>query len=234
MNKILAFGSAVIIIGLFVAIPLALSGAIAPYPIAPYPAITWKDNFQSYPCNKFPSKWTLLFNGVGTSHQGVSCTVAFDGTHSLHLLGQYGWSATVARDVPLNTNTIGLSVWIQSAATSDTADYTGTVGFYWKPSSTYTWGVHIAVVGFQGNGKIIYQDAGQTIGAWTPNTWVKITIILNKATSTATVFVNDVFVGSFAAATSFPDAMSNIQSVSFEGQWANANVWFDAVEVFTL
>ena len=238
MKKILAFALGTIIIGLFLAVPIVLSATGPPYPIAPYPTIVWKDNFESYRCNKFPSKtWAIVFNGAGTSNQHVSCTVAYDGTHSLHLLGTNGWSATVSRNVPLNINTIGLSVWVYPTATTATTLYVATVSFFWKPTTTYQWGVHIAQVGFLGNGKIVYEDDGSTIGTWTPNTWVKITIILCKGNGNilfAWVYINDVFVYGGDAAYGITGALSNVQSVSLEGQWAGADVYFDAVEVFTL
>jgi len=164
---------AVVAITTLVSLPMIASHVL--------PGGMWAETFESYTCSAFPSPtWTLRYNGAGNAFQYVDCTNAKYGSKSLHLKGQMSWSAQANRDIPdFSSPVIGLSAWVKTGTLTSDTNTAAHVSFYWKPTSSYAWGVHMGV-SFNGDGKIVWDGTGTLLGTYTGNTWHQVQIIINK------------------------------------------------------
>lgn len=191
--------------------------------------IIFQDDFESYPVGPIPSPpWVVVFGGGGG---GITDTYYCSPTKSLLLIGSYGNSIVVRRDFTSSSRVIGFEGCLM------VADYghnpqsnTASISFFNQPIAP--WGRYYADIGFL-NG---YIWAGISPTGWlhqlqpfTPMTWYKIRVIIDKASRVYNVWVDDVLVGLNLVELNDPNEILSLQIG--EG-WDNTNCYFDDIKAF--
>jgi hypothetical protein len=183
----------------------------------------FEDNFESYSIGTFPSlPWKLVWSGAGAL---VTNTYYYSPTHSLKLVGSYGWSAVATRDFSTSSDLIGYEAYIMSSDSSGGAS----IAFF--NQSAATWGKYYAFVSFL-NGSIWGgYDTPKQLQTFTVNTWYKIQVHLSRTSRIFNVKINDVLVGQNLVE---PNNPNEIASLQLQVGWLNVANYFDDVKVFSL
>ncbi len=195
--------------------------------------VIFQDDFESYAVGTFPSSggWSVVWNGAGDQYQVITDTYSHSPTKSLQLVGSYGWSIVVKRDFTSSSSVIGYEGYLMAADYgSNPQSNTASIGFFNEPIAT--WGRYYADIGFW-NG---YIWGGISPSGWihqlqpfTPMTWYKIRVVLDKASRVYNVWVNDVLVGQNLVELNDPNEILSLQLG--EG-WDSTYCYFDDVKVF--
>jgi hypothetical protein len=187
------------------------------------------DDFESYGVGTFPSPpWQMWFNGKGSSQQKIVDTTYVSPTRSLRLWGQNGWAAVVAKPITVTTDTMDYEVMVRVENLGLAAKNGAIVGFVYKVSGSI-WTAWAQVV-FDSNGNI-KSGTGQVLQSFDLNTWYKIRTVFTLSNRAYSIWVNDVFKGSFTDNNSLDP--SHIQAFGLASDHAEQVCYFDDVEVFT-
>jgi hypothetical protein len=187
--------------------------------------IIFQDDFESYQTGTFPSEggWKLVYNGAGDQYQVITSDYAASGTKSLQMVGQYGWSAVVAKDFQSTSNLIGFEAYLMGTPGSWLS-----VGF--GNETVQPWGRLYGAVGVNTiDGYIV--AGSQNLQPCTANTWYKIRVVMDRNARTFDVWVDDQLRGSDILEANDP---WEIQSLRFDVGWHQVMNYYDNVKVFEL
>jgi|ECHhosMinimDraft_1075155.scaffolds.fasta_scaffold00686_3 hypothetical protein len=111
----------------------------------------------------------------------------------------------------------------------------GSVGFWNREKAT--WGKYYVTVAFRGNEYLAVEfinDAGiediKELQPYTPGTWYKVRVILDRSTNTFSVWINDELKALGIKTTDTYD----INALEDSSAWAEVPCYFDEIKVFTV
>lgn len=220
MEKTLAF---VIIVSLV----LSMFAIITPKAIASANVI-FKDDFESYAVGTFPSLggWQIVWNGAGDQYQVITDSYFNSPTKSLQLMGSVGWSSVVKKDFSSSSNVIGYEAYLMSPPEGGCS-----VAFCNIPIAT--WGRYYGMVAFATDGFIwacsLNNEGYQQLQPFTPYTWYKIRVLMDRSAKVYNVWIDDVLEGQDIPIYYDP---WEILSLQFQVGWINSKGYFDDVKVF--
>jgi len=184
--------------------------------------VIFQDDFETYQAEAFPSGgWKLVYNGAGNQYQVITSDYAASGTKSLQMVGQYGWSAVVAKDFSSISNLIGFEAYLMGTPGSWPS-----VGF--GNETIQPWGRLYGAVGVDTiDGYIV--AGSQNLQPCTTNTWYKIRVVMDRNARTFDIWIDDQLKG-----TNIPEPNDpwEIQSLRFDVGWHNVMNYYDNVKVF--
>jgi|GEM_PF-2398465 len=192
--------------------------------------IVFQDDFESYAVGTFPSSggWQIVWNGAGSQYQVITNSYYASPTKSLQLRGRYGYSVVVKKDFSSNSNLIGYEAKLMSPPGGGCS-----VAFCNIPIEA--WGRYYACVGFSPDGFIWACSHGnenyQQLQPYTPYTWYKIRVLIDRTARTYDVWVDDVLKGDDIP---IADDPWEILSLDLQVGWVNVNGYFDDVKVFSV
>jgi len=195
-----------------------------------YEHVLFFDDFEGYAVGTFPSSggWEIVWNGRGDEYQYISNLYSFSPTKSLHLWGETGWSCVVQRRFSSNAPVIGyeFAIFFNSRG----AGYQDGPAFFKKGAEGQVWGTYYAAVIFDHqDGKIKAED-GTILGDWTPKTWYKVRVVLDRASKTYSVWINGELRGqNLKIKMEHPEL---IDAIALTSAWPGAEVYYDDVKVF--
>ncbi|MEM4713213.1 MAG: CARDB domain-containing protein, partial [Candidatus Bathyarchaeia archaeon] len=187
-------------------------------------AIIFQDDFESYAVGSFPSAggWQIIWSGAGSQYQVITDSYYASPTKSLQLMGYPGYSVVVKRDFSTNAGLIGYEALMMST----NIEGGGGISFFNRPIAT--WGRYYASVSFL-NG---YIGSGSVqLKPFTPYTWYKIRVILDKITREYDVWIDDVLVGKDLVE---PNDPNEILSLHIGVSWHRIAHYFDDIKVFSV
>jgi len=190
----------------------------------------FEDDFESYQVGDFPYSggWEMIFSGAGTQYQVIVDDVSASPTKSLQLLGQTNWACDAVKRFNTNCPIIGYEVQVMVEDINVVDWPTGRVGFWSRAASNI--GRFYALVDFYGGGTI--KASGEVLKNYTPNTWYKIRVILNKETRLFSVWIDDILLLEDAVETYDP---YNIEAFGLASEmFGSFKAYFDDVKVFSV
>ena len=189
--------------------------------------IIFQDDFESYPANTFPSSggWELVWDGAGEEYQVVVDNVSVSGSKSFQLWGVPGWSAVAHRLIDTDARIIGLEFYIRIES-YDGDEIAAHSAFFNRYEAT--WGAYYGVVKFRGDGSIII--GGNVVGSWTPSSWYKVRVIIDRHLGLFDVWINDTFIGVFSETKN----SWKINAIALTSAHAGVKVYYDDVMVFKI
>jgi len=190
--------------------------------------IIFQDDFESYTVGSFPSAggWEIIWNGAGNQYQVITSSYYASPIRSLQLMGSYGWSVVVKKDFSSSSNLIGYETRLMASEGGG-----GSVAFCNIPIET--WGRYYAMVGFGTDG-IIWacsrnNEGYQQLQPFTPYTWYKIRVLIDRSARVYNVWIDDVLNGQDIPIYYDP---WEILSLQFQVGWVSIKNYFDDVKVF--
>lgn len=190
--------------------------------------IIFQDDFESYTVGSFPSAggWEIIWNGAGNQYQVITSSYYASPIRSLQLMGSYGWSVVVKKDFSSSSNLIGYETRLMASEGGG-----GSVAFCNIPIET--WGRYYAMVGFGTDG-IIWacsrnNEEYQQLQPFTPYTWYKIRVLIDRSARVYNVWIDDVLKGQDIPIYYDP---WEILSLQFQVGWVSIKNYFDDVKVF--
>jgi len=190
--------------------------------------VIFQDDFESYAVGSFPSSggWEIVWNGAGNQYQVITDSYYASPAKSLQLRGSYGWSVVVKKDFSSSSNLIGYEAKLMSPPG-------GGCGVAFCNIPIETWGRYYAYVGFSTDGFVWACSHGnenyQQLQPYTPYTWYKIRVLIDRIARTYDVWVDDVLKGDDIP---IADDPWEILSLQFQVGWIYNNGYFDDVKVF--
>jgi hypothetical protein len=165
---------------------------------------------------------------MGAGHQVVSTTYSYSPTKSLQLWGRYYWTAAVQRKFSTDAPVIGyeLSVLIEGRG-SEHGDHPA---FFCREAAT--WGAYYGTVLFDHSDGRIKAEDGRILGTWSPKTWYRVKVILDRRTNRYSVWINGELRGKDIP-TSRSDT-NRINAIVLVVGWHEKKVYYDDVRVFTV
>ena len=195
------------------------------------------DDFESYEAGTFPSAggWELVWDGMGSKYQVVTSDHYHSPSKSFQLLGSYGWSSVAERRFSTTAMVIGFEAYIMAKEyTHYNVKGVGSIGFWNREEAT--WGKYYVTVAFMGDGylAVTFIDASGDnkvieLQPYTPGTWYKVKVVLDRSTNTLSVWINDELKASNLKTTS----TNNINALEVSSAWAEVRCYFDDIKVFT-
>jgi len=188
----------------------------------------FRDNFESYAVGTFPSAggWEIVWDGMGAEYQVISTSYSYSPTKSFQLWGRNYWTAVVQRKFSTDAPVIGyeLSILIEERG-SRHGDHPA---FFCREAAE--WGAYYGTVLFDhSDGKIKAED-GRVLGTWSPKTWYRVKVILDRRTNTYSVWINGELKGKDIP-TSRSDT-NKINAIALVAGWHEKKVHYDDVRVF--
>lgn len=176
----------------------------------------------------FPSTsgWELMWNGAGEEYQIVVNTISVSPTTSFQLLGAYELSSVVKKDFISASDTFGYEVHVRTEAYKGGIQSVACVGFFNRPLDTL--GRYYAKIMFADSGFIL-GSRGEILQSYSPNTWYKVKVILDRTTRLYSVWIDDVLKGQNLVETNDP---REILSFELASELAEVKAYFDDVRVF--
>ncbi|MEM2704608.1 MAG: hypothetical protein QXR45_15785 [Candidatus Bathyarchaeia archaeon] len=164
-----------------------------------YETIIFFDDFESYAVGTFPSAggWELIWNGRGNEYQCITDKYWHSPIKSLQLWGKDWWSAHVQKKFSSDSTLLGFEAYVlvESYTSKPSGSPVSAVIGFWNKEAA-TWGLGYAWVQFTYDGNITTNDVwAPTLGTWTPKTWYKVKLILDRSTNTFDVWINGELVG---------------------------------------
>lgn len=190
----------------------------------------FSDGFESYDVSTFPwaGGWILEFDGYNPSEQKIVNTVSVSPTKSLQLLG-WGISAVAIKSFTSTSNVIGYEAYVRTedyAGASYTVAYIGFRSKRWD-SVFSNWNYYVT---FETDGRILYR--GQNfLDSYSPNTWYKVRVVVDKTTNLCNVWINDALKGENLVE---PSYFYERTYLALSAQWAHVKTYFDNVRVFSI
>jgi rhamnogalacturonyl hydrolase YesR len=190
------------------------------------------DDFESYAIGTFPSAggWELVFNGMGDQYQVITDAYCLSPKQSLQLWGNPGdWSAAVQKHFSSANRYIGYEVSMLISAVGyggpGRVDY---LGFFNREAGP--WGKYYATVQFNHDTMNIITDAGNVVGTWTPCTWYKVKVLLDRSTNAYSVWIDEQFKGDNFNTTNTDTNI--IDALSLQSDHPGVKDYFDDARVF--
>jgi len=186
--------------------------------------VIFQDDFESYAIGSFPSSggWQIVWNGAGNQYQVITNSYSHSPSKSLQLVGSYGWSVVVKKDFSTNASVIGYEASLMSTNIAGG----GGISFFNRPIDT--WGRFYAGVGFLDG----YIESGSVkFQPFTPYTWYKIRVVLDKITRKYDVWIDDALVGKDLVE---PNDPNEILSLHIGVGWKQVAHYFDDIKVFSV
>ena len=193
--------------------------------------IIFSDDFESYTVGTFPSirGWQIVWNGAGNQYQMVTDTYSSSPTKSLQLMGSYGWSVVVKKDFSSSSNLIGYEAYIMASSNGEPI----CVSFF--NQYIETWGRYYANIEFASDGYIWACEHNlevvHQLQSYTPYTWYKIRVVVDKTARLYDVWIDDVLKGHNIPILNDPN---EILSIHLQVAWVNHKNYFDDVKVFSV
>ncbi len=188
------------------------------------------DNFEGYQVGSFPSAggWEIVWDGMGQSHQVISTSYSYSPTRSFQIWGTTGWSAVVQRRFSTNSPVIGyeFSILIDERGSG----YTDHLAFFCRDCET--WGAYYGTVVFDHSDGRIKAENGAVLGTWSPRTWYRVKVILDRQSNRYSVWINGELRGQ-----NIPTSRSDtnrINAIALGSGWAGKKTYYDDVRVFTV
>jgi len=199
-------------------------------------SIIFQDDFEVYDLDIFPSKggWELVWNGRGDEYQHVTNEYWHSPTKSLQLWGQDGWSAVAERRFSSDSMIIGFDfegcVLIESYSSKPSGTPVAARIYLWNRELA-TWGKLYAGVDFTYDGNITARHGlgTPTFGKWSPRTWYRVKLILDRSANTFDVWINGE--DDISVLPEYQDTY-NIDALALYSDHAGVKVYFDDVKVF--
>jgi hypothetical protein len=209
---------------------IASSSMISPVLSQAQETDIFRDNFESYGVGTFPSAggWEIVWDGMGAKYQVISTSYSYSPTKSFQLWGRYYWTAVVQRKFSTDAPVIGyeLSILIEERG-SEHGDYPA---FFCREAAQ--WGAYYGTVFFDhSDGKIKAED-GRVLGTWSPKTWYRVKVILDRRTNKYSVWINGELRGKDIP-TSRSDT-NKINAIALVAGWHEKKVYYDDVRVFAV
>ncbi|MCR6692027.1 MAG: PKD domain-containing protein [archaeon YNP-LCB-003-016] len=211
-------------------IGLLLTNFTSVLPVQAQETDIFRDNFEAYAVGTFPSAggWEIVWDGMGKSYQVISTSYSYSPTKSLQLWGTTGWSAVVQRKFTTDSPIIGyeLSILIDERSSG----YQDHPAFFCKEAAT--WGAYYGAVLFDHSDGKIKAENGVVLGSWSPRTWYKIKVVLDRQSNKYSVWINGELKGQ-----NIPTSRSDtnrINAISLVSGWPGKKVYYDDVRVFTV
>jgi len=196
------------------------------------------DDFESYEVGTFPSTggWALIWDGMGSQYQVITNATYHSPSKSFQLWGAYGWSSVAERHFDSTARVIGFEAYMMAEGYPQSdVDGVGSVGFWNREKDT--WGKYYVTVEFRSNKYLVVgfiNDAGvldhKEIQPYVPGTWYKVKVILDRSTSTFSVWINDELKVSGIKTQGTYD----INALEVSSAWGEVRCYFDDVRVFTV
>jgi len=196
------------------------------------------DDFESYEAGTFPSTggWALIWDGMGSQYQVITNTTYHSPSKSFQLWGAYGWSSVAERHFDSTARVIGFEAYMMAEGYPQSdVDGVGSVGFWNREKDT--WGKYYVTVAFRSNKYLVVgfiNDTGvsdyKEIQPYVPDTWYKVKVILDRSTSTFSVWINDELKVSGINTQETYD----INALEVSSAWGGVRCYFDDVRVFTV
>jgi len=195
------------------------------------------DDFESYKAGTFPSTggWALIWDGMGSQYQVITNAMYHSPSKSFQVWGAYGWSSVAERRFDSTARVIGFEASMMADGYPQyDIDGVGSVGFWNREKDT--WGKYYVTVEFRSNKYLVVgfiNDAGildyKKIQLYVPGTWYKVKVILDRSTSTFSVWINDELKASGIKTKGTYD----INALEVSSAWGGVRCYFDDVRVFT-
>jgi hypothetical protein len=190
--------------------------------------VIFQDDFESYAVGTFPSSsgWQIVWNGAGDQYQVITDSYSNSPTKSLQLMGSYGWSSVVKKDFSSSSNRLGYEAYLMSPPGGGPD-----VAFCNIPIQT--WGRYYGMVAFATDGFMwacsLNNEGYQKLQAFTPYTWYKIRVLIDRSAKVYDVWIDDVLEGQDIPIYYDP---WEILSLQLQVGWVNSKGYFDDVKVF--
>lgn len=198
--------------------------------------VLFEDNFEAYEVGTFPSSggWELWADGAGVSYQFIVDSVSSSQTRSLQLIGFSGWAAYAAKPFTSKSARIGFIVSIRveeiRGGTRDNARIAFcNHGPFVNILREY------APVFFNDDGSVT--SGGQFLQTYAAGTWYKIKVVMDRATETYSVWIDDKLLGENLRVTTtsgdiatYPS--SQIEAFSVSQCYNGIKIYFDDVKIF--
>jgi PKD repeat protein len=213
-------------------IGLLLTNFTSILPVQAQETDIFKDNFEAYATGTFPSAggWILVWNGKGNQYQIVTDARYHSPTKSFQLWGTYGWSAHAERRFSTNAKVIGFEAYVM-VESYHSQEISATVGFWNREKAT--WGKYYATVEFTSDRYIrasSFTGEARNLQPYTPGTWYKIKLVLDRSTNTFSVWINDELKASnLKTAESY-----DINALQLASRWGGVQCYYDDVRVFVV
>jgi PKD repeat protein len=189
--------------------------------------IVISNDFESYDVGTFPSAggWILWFSGAGSSEQFVTDAVSVSPSKSFRMKGAWGWAANAARYFTATSNMIGYETYVRVEQATGVY-YSAAIGFSKRTSATTSnW---YAAVWFEQDSTI--RSGGQVLQTYEANRWYRIKVVLDKATNTYDVWIDNQLKGDDLQTQNSHE----IEAFSLAAEWSGVTVYYDDVKVFQI
>lgn len=194
----------------------------------------FSDNFDGYLLGSFPSDfvsntWEIVWDGRGENYVVYGPSVSFP--QSLQLWGRPSWSSIARRRFTTDAPVIGYEYWIQiDAVGTGGPDRVEWPGFFSREAAT--WGRGYATARFNHDTRQIEAEDGTVLGSWSPRTWYRVKVILDRRTNLYSVWIDGRLAGQNLQ-TRFEDT-HQINAMAVMSGHPGVKVWYDDVRVFTV
>jgi hypothetical protein len=201
----------------------------------------FSDDFESYATGKFPSQWTLAFNGMGDAYQVVVDNVSNSPTKSLQLVGNINWAADVVKYFSSTSPTIGFEVSVRidnSTGIPETAgnNATARVGFWkkidWGHAAWYesvTFGLNGTIVASGHPNALANALPGQVLQSWVSDQWYDVKLILDRTNRVFSVWINGTLEGENLEGSDVPYTYDGL---AISGRYTQTIDNYDDVKIF--
>lgn len=188
----------------------------------------WREDFESYEINKFPSTWIKDGNASDVSNNYVTDVTSSEGSKSLKLYGTLGgcWGSLPLRALETIPPYI-IKLDVRNGTESLSGCHQDRAAIVLRKGTSWT-NPGRALVYFKGDG-YIYLGAEKS-DKYTTNVWYTVKIKYEKLSSTQvkiSYWINNVFKGDYTITSlSNEDQFTNLEIAVEEG-----TAWFDNISV---
>lgn len=190
----------------------------------------FSDNFDSYPAGSFPSAggWEVVWGGTGQNL--IVSDPSVSKPNSFQLWGSPNWSSVIQRKFSTNAPIIGyeFSIRIEKVGTGGPGREESP-GFFRREAAT--WGGYYARVFFDHDTRRIEGEGKVPLGMWSPQTWYKVKVVLDRRTNLYSVWIDGRLAGQNIRT---EGDCYQINALALFSGHPGVKVWYDDVRVFTV
>jgi len=189
---------------------------------------SWKDSFESYTVNTFPSIWTADGNATDNSKNYVDNNYSYEGNQSLRLYGQIGycWGALAYHPVNLSPP-FYITVYIRNGNEILSGCHPNRAGIGLREGTSWQ-NPDRGFMTFQQDGTITSGGKSVDLGSYESLKWYKIKVLYEVLANNQiklSYWINDSYKGSeVLSSIDEEDKLTNLSLSVDEG-----NAWFDNV-----
>jgi len=195
--------------------------------------LLFSDDFENYSVGSFPSKWTLVFNGMGDQYQRVISDPVNSSNKCFQLQGERNWAADAVTYFQSNSDIIGFEVSVLVTANNGTSGDDVKMGL-WKQVN---WGQAKWTDGitFTDNGTILaraYVDAegsGTVLQTYVPGQWYHVRFVLDRPNQLISVYIDGVLKAEMIKGSNLPYVFDGF---AVSGRYTEIPVDYDNVKIF--